>query len=104
MSAHPASWGSRRASVRMDLDEFDLGCAGTLSQRGAGHCLSVVGIGRIPAKGIGQPGRFSTSTYSPTKSGRALERLHRDPISAAHPHVQITSGQVDPSGPHHSAT
>jgi hypothetical protein len=36
------------------LGEFDLGCAGTLAQHEAGYCLLVVGVGRFPAKGIGQ--------------------------------------------------
>jgi hypothetical protein len=39
------------------LGEFDLRCAGTLAQREAGYCLSVVGVGRFPAEGIGQAGR-----------------------------------------------
>jgi hypothetical protein len=58
------------------LGEFDLGRAGTLAQRETGHGLSVVRVGRLPAKGVGQARRWSDlDVLSDQVEELALRRL-----------------------------
>jgi hypothetical protein len=82
------------------LGEFDLGCAGALAQREAGHRLSVVVVGWFPAKGIGQAGRWTDLDVLPDQVEElAIGRLHRDPVSAAHSHVEGHLGTDESLGP-----
>jgi hypothetical protein len=87
------------------VGEFDLGCAGTLAQLEAGQCLLVVGVGRFPAKGIGQSGRWSDLDILPDQveelaSGGCIAIRYAPPTLTS----RVTSGQVNPSGPHDSVT
>jgi hypothetical protein len=87
------------------LGELDLGRAVALAQHQAGNRLAVVGVGRLPAKRVGQARRwFNLDVLASQVEELALGWLHRDPVGTPTLGSRVTSGQVNPSGPHHSAT
>ena len=71
------------------MGEFYLSRAAAFAQRKTGQSLLVVGVGRFPAKGIGQAGRWTDLDVLPDQMEElALGRLHRDPVGAAYSHVE----------------
>jgi hypothetical protein len=72
------------------LGKANLGLLTSILEREGNHRLSIVRMGWIPTKRVGQTsGRFNFPELARQVEEVAIGRLHRDPIATADPQVEV---------------